>query len=436
MTLTQRFIRIIALLGALALVAAGCGADDGDGSAGSSEGSGELKPVKTPDGTEGDEGEENDEGQEDGEGEDAPATLAAVGRKTAEVNSGRYTLTIELTGDVPAEVAEEVGPMTAEIEFSGDDMSFVMDLSALGELDEEAVAMFGDDLSMEMVVSGDTIYMKGFFAAMFGLGTDEWIGLPAESDGELTGTDTEAMSADNWFELLEGVPDADLEVVGEEEVNGAATTHYRAMASLEQLAAADPSAAEDLDLEGLEASDIQMNVWVDGDGLARRVSFDVQYESADLEIDGLAMSVTIDMFDLNEDIQVEVPAGATVMTEEEMMGALFGGAFSELGEAFGEGFEEGLGDTGGFEDFDAEMEELSAELEEQFGDLGESFGDFESSGDAQSYGDDPELDALYDACADGDGRACDDLYYQSPFGSEYEEFGNACGGRGFELSCA
>ena len=78
------------------------------------------------------------------------------------------------------------------------------------------------------------------------------------------------------------------------------------------------------------------------------------------------------------------------------------------------------------------MEELGAQLEEQ---LGESFGDFEPSSGAQSYGDDPELDALYDACAAGDGDACDDLYYQSPFGSEYEEFGNTCGGRGFELSC-
>lgn len=49
--------------------------------------------------------------------------------------------------------------------------------------------------------------------------------------------------------------------------------------------------------------------------------------------------------------------------------------------------------------------------------------------DGQSYGDDPELDALWDKCEDGDGEACDDLYFNSPFGSEYEEFGDTCGGR-------
>ena len=62
-----------------------------------------------------------------------------------------------------------------------------------------------------------------------------------------------------------------------------------------------------------------------------------------------------------------------------------------------------------------------------FGDLGDLGGGTSSGG--SSYGDDPALDALWDACAAGDGEACDDLYFQSPIGSEYEEFGDTCGGR-------
>jgi len=46
-----------------------------------------------------------------------------------------------------------------------------------------------------------------------------------------------------------------------------------------------------------------------------------------------------------------------------------------------------------------------------------------------SYGSDPDLDELYDRCEDGDYQACDDLYNESPTGSEYEEFGDTCGGR-------
>jgi hypothetical protein len=61
------------------------------------------------------------------------------------------------------------------------------------------------------------------------------------------------------------------------------------------------------------------------------------------------------------------------------------------------------------------------------GDFAES-GDDEPSGDG-TYGSDPELDALYDQCEDGDYQACDDLYSESPSGSEYEEFADTCGDR-------
>ena len=46
-----------------------------------------------------------------------------------------------------------------------------------------------------------------------------------------------------------------------------------------------------------------------------------------------------------------------------------------------------------------------------------------------TYGDDPTLDVLWDACADGSGAACDQLYFTSPLGSEYERFGGTCGDR-------
>lgn len=49
------------------------------------------------------------------------------------------------------------------------------------------------------------------------------------------------------------------------------------------------------------------------------------------------------------------------------------------------------------------------------------------------YGDDPELDELYEACGDGDMVACDDLYVQSPYGSDYESFGSTCGGIEVEM---
>ena len=64
----------------------------------------------------------------------------------------------------------------------------------------------------------------------------------------------------------------------------------------------------------------------------------------------------------------------------------------------------------------------SAELFE-----GDLFGGDGVFGDADTYGDDPDLDALWDGCADGDYAACDTLWIESPFGSDYESFAETCG---------
>ncbi|PFG40072.1 hypothetical protein ATJ97_2592 [Georgenia soli] len=60
--------------------------------------------------------------------------------------------------------------------------------------------------------------------------------------------------------------------------------------------------------------------------------------------------------------------------------------------------------------------------------ISSGFGGFETSG-PDGYGEDAALDALWDKCEAGNAQACDDLFLESPFGSEYEEFGGSCGGR-------
>ena len=64
-------------------------------------------------------------------------------------------------------------------------------------------------------------------------------------------------------------------------------------------------------------------------------------------------------------------------------------------------------------------------------DISDALGDVDSDvdPDVDTRGDDAVLDALWDRCAGGDGEACDDLYFESPFGSEYERFGDTCGDR-------
>jgi hypothetical protein len=76
---------------------------------------------------------------------------------------------------------------------------------------------------------------------------------------------------------------------------------------------------------------------------------------------------------------------------------------------------------------DAATAEIGLLLLEAGDQCGVDVGQFGS--ESASYGDDPALDALYDGCRDGDGAACDQLYTQSPRGSEYETFAYTCGDR-------
>ncbi len=52
-----------------------------------------------------------------------------------------------------------------------------------------------------------------------------------------------------------------------------------------------------------------------------------------------------------------------------------------------------------------------------------------ASGEPWDYGDDPDLDALWDGCSAGDMADCDELYFDTPIGSEYEAYGSTCGNR-------
>ena len=47
----------------------------------------------------------------------------------------------------------------------------------------------------------------------------------------------------------------------------------------------------------------------------------------------------------------------------------------------------------------------------------------------ETYGDDDHLDALWDACAAGDGASCDELSWSAEPGSDYAAYGWTCGGR-------
>ena len=78
-------------------------------------------------------------------------------------------------------------------------------------------------------------------------------------------------------------------------------------------------------------------------------------------------------------------------------------------------------------------EEQRQQVRQYFSDLqGESMEVDESPQPAEppsGLGDDEELNDLAEECASEDFSACDLLYYSAPPGSEYQRYGDECGGR-------
>jgi hypothetical protein len=50
-------------------------------------------------------------------------------------------------------------------------------------------------------------------------------------------------------------------------------------------------------------------------------------------------------------------------------------------------------------------------------------------GPVDTYGDDPTLDLLWDACEGGNNQACDELYISAPLPSAYLEYARTCAGQ-------
>ncbi|MGF1666194.1 MAG: hypothetical protein ACFCVC_07950 [Acidimicrobiia bacterium] len=128
------------------------------------------------------------------------------------------------------------------------------------------------------------------------------------------------------------------------------------------------------------------------------------------DLAGLDLEGTGSPLELTSEYSVEVDAWAaencgtsTSFDPEQLLTTtLFTAAFGALGGA--------LGELGG-----------------SLGELGEGVDGLGGTSSGEVYGDDPELDALWDACEEGDDVACDDLYW-STFGV-YEAFAQTCGGR-------
>lgn len=252
------------------------------------------------------------------------AQLRRAAEDTNAVSSGRFEMTVRMAGPP----GEGTITMRTTGAFSGDRSQLATTTEMTGVAAEElAGSPFGSMLDSETVVIGGDSYLRGgMLAAMFaGRDADPtaWLKLTGDAAvGALDDPTSMSIPRDALGDLLDGAI-GEVAVLGDEDVRGTTTTHYRVMLDADAIAGKEATAMAAEALDSLDAA--PMDIWVDGDGYARRMTFG-------FDIDGGGMLMTLESFDLGAaDIRIEPPASFTEVDPSEM----FGGLGDVFGEALG-----------------------------------------------------------------------------------------------------
>jgi hypothetical protein len=117
----------------------------------------------------------------------------------------------------------------------------------------------------------------------------------------------------------------DVETVGREELRGVQTTHYRAHvdpAELAKSAARQQGATTDL-LDQLstraDVEDVPLDVWIDGDGLVRRLALQVSAPEQGSLRSG-EVSLAFELWDYGKRVEIDVPPASQVVDAAAVRG--------------------------------------------------------------------------------------------------------------------
>ena len=172
----------------------------------------------------------------------------------------------------------------------------------------------------EIVDDGDVYVSSGELGAAFG-GSARWLLMRSEVFGDLLQSDASgAGMSSSPTQQLDTLKDASYQVatIGQERVDGVATTHYRALIDLGKLTdelkgEVSGKFGDLIDRSMEQISSATVDVWIDGDGLLRRETSN----SAMGSLGSFTMTMDFSHYGIRPDIQV--PSGSEVYDVTPLM---------------------------------------------------------------------------------------------------------------------
>jgi hypothetical protein len=250
-------------------------------------------------------------GQTSGAG--AKSTIVQAASRTAASSSARFSFTASLSGGAVE------GSWSGEGAFAGAKGRMLLDLSGLGT---GAGAFAGG--KTEVVTDGLVAYVKVPPSLVQALPQKKaWLKLDLAKLGEAQGIDLAQLMQFNQsnpngvLRYLRGATE-DFEAVGEEDVRGVETTHYRGTIDLRAVASHAPPAARKsyeriIEISGM--SHIPMEAWIDDDGLARRLRYEQPLGHGQGKV-----ALTMELYDFGVEVAVRIPPEQQALDLMELIG--------------------------------------------------------------------------------------------------------------------
>lgn len=257
-----------------------------------------------------------------GESASAQEVVAGAAEATIEASTARTAMHMVMEGLPGAGTLEF--DLDGVIDFDAQRTEMTIDMGeAMGELGVEGV--------MKMRTIGMVIYMQSelFSQGLPGIGPDTWLKLDINEAAKEGGVDLGQLSQlgggsndpRQGLAMLQGVTDDGVQELGENDVRGTETTHYRARIDVrkameESGAIIDREAFEQF-AKALGQDTIRVDVWIDGDNQLRKMTMPLPLPP---EAGGAEATMTIEYYDFGIEVDVAEPPAEDVIDFREVLG--------------------------------------------------------------------------------------------------------------------
>ena len=197
---------------------------------------------------------------------------------------------------------------------------------------EGTMTVGAGDESFEVVIQGTTVYEH--LPEVAAAAGREWIRIDLDKLAEAVGVEglaelvqSQSNDPSAGLQYLRGASDS-VRTVGKESIRGVGTTWYEATVDVEKAAAGAPVAQQKTIRSAKELfgiSTIPTDVWIDGDGLVRRMKQSIDYSAAGRSERfppgslPKSMEVTVEFYDFGAPVSVTVPPAEEVADYAEIL---------------------------------------------------------------------------------------------------------------------